>query len=503
MTLVDTPSAPGPAKDKTGSLEAPLIPFVRGAVWSIVGVGNEGAPERVETVISRRRLQQVVDYRGAIRSWFDRLVIGGHLIVTVPHAFLHDRRFALPSPWDTSQRRLYTPALLAQEVEEALPANAYRVRWLGDLDAGYDYTLGPDLPPEGDCEVAIVLERITPPAWSPLTATEALPGGEHERPSEPPFSFEPIRSRIEINTRPHIARILVLKLDHLGDLIMGLPALERLRTTFPEAHITLVVGTWNAAMAAELKVADRVVAFDAFPRNSSEEEPNVEATLGVFRPLMSEEYDLAIDLRSDTDTRTLLRAVRAPLKAGIGTRARFPFLDIALPLDSTRNEAERAQQDRLDFFTFSSQESADRRHFGIRSHAGKVERDCAIVWGPYRELEPGDYIFDFYLDLEDDRHGGLINLDVALNGRVVAQMPVSQPQNFHLPFRVERPGSRFEARIWAVDGRRSIDFTFYGGVLIKRASRSVLHQSEYLALLVELIAIRTKVSGLLTDVSAP
>src|ERR1700694_853439 len=44
-------------------------------------------------------------------------------------------------------------------------------------------------------------------------------------------------------------RVLVLKLDHRGDFLIGLPALEMLRATFADDHITLVCGSWNAATA--------------------------------------------------------------------------------------------------------------------------------------------------------------------------------------------------------------------------------------------------------------
>ena len=37
-------------------------------------------------------------------------------------------------------------------------------------------------------------------------------------------------------------RILVLKLDHLGDFLIGLPALMELRAIFPKGHITLIWG---------------------------------------------------------------------------------------------------------------------------------------------------------------------------------------------------------------------------------------------------------------------
>ncbi len=46
-------------------------------------------------------------------------------------------------------------------------------------------------------------------------------------------------------------RILVLKLDHLGDLIAGKPALAALRKAFPADHITLICGSLRADLQAD------------------------------------------------------------------------------------------------------------------------------------------------------------------------------------------------------------------------------------------------------------
>ncbi len=469
--------------------------FLQGA--DVRSVEDQPQHEKpADVLVARRLLQDIADYRLALQRWFGGVKIGGRLVVIVPHAFLFERQLHLPSPWRPEQRRLYTPASLLLEVEEALEPNAYRVRWLGDLDDDYDYRLPPEAAPSGDADLALVLEKITPPEWPIWREAEPIPT---EGPGEA-FAFEPVRTRMELAIRTTVRRILILKLDHLGDLIMGLPALERVRSYFAGATITLVVGSWNAAMARDMAVADEVIAFDAFPRNSSEEEPNVEATLGLFRSTVTERYDLAIDLRADMDTRTLLRAVNAPLKAGIGTRSRFPFLDIALPLDSTRNEVAKASEQRVFPDRFVAQGSARRTHFAIASTMATVERDCAIVWGPFLELGPGDYIFDFYIALGDER-GGLIKLDVALDhGDVATELVVSGPSKYHLAFRVEKPGTIFEARIWAVDDHPSLGFEFFGGSLVRKGPSDVLHQSEYALLLVELVRARVEEFGSLHDV---
>jgi hypothetical protein len=50
-----------------------------------------------------------------------------------------------------------------------------------------------------------------------------------------------------------------------------------------------------------------------------------------------------------------------------------------------------------------------------------------------------------------------------------------------------------------VDGHAPIDFSYFGGRLIREGAASVLHQSEYLALLIDLIIMRVDRLGLLSE----
>ena len=126
-------------------------------------------------------------------------------------------------------------------------------------------------------------------------------------------------------------RLLVLKLDHYGDFLIGLPALRRLREVFAADHITLVCGSWNAELARRLNVADDVRAYDFFPENGASWTGEPHEELDRFREICRGSFDIAIDLRVDEDTRFLLEHVEAGTRCGIGLRARYSLLDIVLP----------------------------------------------------------------------------------------------------------------------------------------------------------------------------
>jgi hypothetical protein len=247
-----------------------------------------------------------------------------------------------------------------------------------------------------------------------------------------------------------------------------------------------------------MNVADTVVAFNVFPSNSSEEEVDVHGKKALFEALITEEYDLAIDLRTDTDTRFLLRSVRAKIRAGVGLRAHFDFLDIALPLDFNRNEPETAREFNFNHHAFASQSQAFRNDFRISLEQTKAETGVAIVWGPYFALRPGNYVYEPFLEL-DPLSDGLLSIDVALDTKWVTHRTIPAPEGMRLRFKVEKPGSEFEARIWALEDTPQIKFNFYGGRLVRQGASSVLHQSEYLSLLIELIAMRMDRFGVLGE----
>lgn len=466
--------------------DGPLAVYLGGAPLLDIAACDALPDDASQVVVCAANvLQDVADYRGTLQRWFACLQVGGFLVVTVPHAFLYERQDAAPSRRRATQRRLYSPRALIEEVEEALAPNSYRVRWLGDLDDGYDYA-APTI--SGQAEVGVAIERITQPSWG----LAELPAAQ----SAPVNLFESDHDRIEKSVLMPAHRILVVKLDHLGDFVMGIGALERLRAAFPESEITLVVGSWNEGLVHELGVADYVLTFDAFPRNTSEDLTDVAGKAALFDALVTGRFDLAIDLRTDTDSRALLRNVQAPVKAGIGLRAYYPFLDIALPIDPRLGGSDPAWSEKIDPDRFIAVNGCTCSPFSIACDGHAASNGHAIIWGPYRPLPIGDFVFEPFLEMGTVRPG-LLACDGALNNRRVVYAVGDEPAAFRLAFTNTDENVQFEFRLFAVDGEPVPDFRFYGGQLSKRGETSALHQSEYLILLVELIVLRVKQAGLL------
>lgn len=455
-------------------------PLHRGA-YTIVRSEASTREPATEVVVAHRILHEQSDYRGALQRWFAQVRSGGWLILTVPEGGTANVDGA------PIYAQAYDRDRLLEVIEESLGVDQSRVE-IFEASAtaeNAEMAAGTDL-------LAVVQKHRAARA-RPRADADELKG---------PHDFRRRRTRVEVARTQKVERILVLKLDHLGDFIMGLPALRRMRNTFRDAHLTLVVGSWNEKLAREAAVADELILFDAFPRNSSEADVNLPGRVKSFARAVSGSYDLAIDLRTDGDTRFFLQHVDAARRAGLGTRAQYPFLDIFLPIDSTRHEHETAREDVIEHWPFACQPFCRRSRYRIHCAREDVtSRLGAVIWGPYLELRPGNYFFEPFLEF-DEPHDGMLIVDVAFNYERNVAKAITATSNLSFEFRVEKPRTKFEFRIFEPDNYAPLGFSFYGGRLVREAAESVLHQSEYLSLLIELVAMRLQRHGLLIAAEA-
>ncbi len=403
---------------------------------------------------------------------------GGHLVVTVPAI----NSLASKKRSTSKIQNSYTPESLLAALEQSLGGDSFTLRHLS-LSNDHD-------------EVIAVVKKseFVRPSNADSPSADVGEAVLIDR------DFEPRRTRLETMVPRAVDRILLLKLDHLGDFIMGMPALQLVRRKFPNAHLTLVVGSWNERLARESGVADEIILFDAFPRNSSLETVDLAGRASAFAKAIDAAYDLAIDLRTDPDTRFFLKHVDASVRAGLGTRAQFPFLDIFLPIDLSRHEPETAREDIINPGAFSAQSFCSRTPFRIHCALSDVSsRLGAVVWGPYLRLAPGRYFFEPYIDF-DEPHDGFLLVDVAFNCERHIAKTISARSDPKISFQVSEAKTLFEFRIFEPEQGAPMGFNFYGGRLVREGANSVLHQSEYQLLLIELVSMRIE-QGLLTEIS--
>lgn len=165
---------------------------------------------------------------------------------------------------------------------------------------------------------------------SALTALEALSEFGKGRPAGVSPALRIEKTAI---FRKRRLRILVVKLDHLGDFVLAIPALSKLRARYPYATIDLVIGSWNIAIAEELRIFDNIYTYDFFRKRSSED-PSVDDAAMEQALKQLGAYDIALDLRRPKDTRFFLIKINANMKIGYETLDRTIDCDLDVAIRS-------------------------------------------------------------------------------------------------------------------------------------------------------------------------
>lgn len=128
-------------------------------------------------------------------------------------------------------------------------------------------------------------------------------------------------------------RILVVRLDLLGDLMLSVPAIRAVRRRWPRAELTVLVRPYTAPLLGHFPEVDRVITFDPDRLRPSGTPwlPSVWADLsGLIRRLRRFEFDLALALYGPW-AGLLAYLSRARFRVGYGGESHPNFFHLALP----------------------------------------------------------------------------------------------------------------------------------------------------------------------------
>jgi ADP-heptose:LPS heptosyltransferase/GT2 family glycosyltransferase len=154
---------------------------------------------------------------------------------------------------------------------------------------------------------------------------------EHADYRPDPEYTETIYPARPIARRGAIRRILIIKLDQIGDFLLSLPAIRHLARFFGNARITLLATPEVCRLAALEPSIGETIPF-VFPAHEARMQHVVEegrefTELGAR--LAAARFDLAVDLRGHPESRGILRESGATWRAGFDPGGEFPWLDIA------------------------------------------------------------------------------------------------------------------------------------------------------------------------------
>ncbi len=136
------------------------------------------------------------------------------------------------------------------------------------------------------------------------------------------------------------ARILVVKMAGIGDLLLAVPALRALRATYRQARIDLLVTPQSAGLLRDSALVDRLLVFDKarwdHPKDVVRAPRQLGALAGLWRTLRASRYDAALIMHHQTlpfgrlKYRLLLYAARPALSVGL-ENGLAGFFDVGVP----------------------------------------------------------------------------------------------------------------------------------------------------------------------------
>lgn len=119
----------------------------------------------------------------------------------------------------------------------------------------------------------------------------------------------------------NIKKILVLRLDHIGDLMLSMPCLSSLRTSFPTSYIDIVINSTTKPIAEMIPYVNNVTCYDAkfFDRTGKVKAFDLVRAIEFVKRVRSKKYDLILDLRGSLMTVLLAVMAKAKFRLDRGT----------------------------------------------------------------------------------------------------------------------------------------------------------------------------------------
>ena len=142
-----------------------------------------------------------------------------------------------------------------------------------------------------------------------------------------------------------VRKVLAVRLDAIGDLLLTEPALGVLRQRFPEARIDLVANPASAAVLEGNPNIDHVVSYRA-PWHAAWRGGVVNWKMecarawGITHALRAERYELGFELRGDLRDIGFMAAAAPAMLIGSGFRGGKGLLDVDVPFSPRAHQVE-------------------------------------------------------------------------------------------------------------------------------------------------------------------
>ena len=136
-------------------------------------------------------------------------------------------------------------------------------------------------------------------------------------------------------------RILIIRADRIGDMVLTTPIFKPLKERYPLAHIICMASTLSSQLIERNPYIDSVIKYDPPWFDRKKEDKIIRDYLNVLRLLRTQKFDMAIDLRGN-----VFNFIFLMLLAGIPQRVSFDaafgafLLTQAVPYEKGKHESD-------------------------------------------------------------------------------------------------------------------------------------------------------------------
>ena len=140
------------------------------------------------------------------------------------------------------------------------------------------------------------------------------------------------------------ARVLLLRLERIGDLLMTVDAIAEARAAWPDAQIDLAVGSWNADLARLIPGVTQILTADVpwLARDGAGD--TWPALVRKARCWRRPRYDLVVNFEPDVRSNMLAKLTGASRRVGYWTGGGGALLTDAYEYDPTSHVAVNARR---------------------------------------------------------------------------------------------------------------------------------------------------------------
>ena len=133
-------------------------------------------------------------------------------------------------------------------------------------------------------------------------------------------------------------RILLVRPDHLGDVLLTLPAAVALKRAVPSAHLTYLVASGLEAVPERCPAVDGTLSLPYPSPDGAFDEKTWSETVAAHAPALRDRFDVAVLLRpNDPWSGSVVTAAGIPARVGFDTGPMNAFLTDRVPELSRRH----------------------------------------------------------------------------------------------------------------------------------------------------------------------